>query len=254
MPVIVPVLAMCSAAYGAVAGALLPRAVYRLAVPPETPWRRQCPSGHRLAGPAHGWLGRARCPACAGATPEVPASYGTSERLLAGICASACAALALSVGVRPELAVWLTAAPIVLLLTAVDIRAQRLPDILTLPLTAATAALLGVAALATGAGGSWTGALLGGTVLAAGFFVLFLINPRGMGFGDVKLAAPLGLALGWYGWDTVLAGTLLAFLFAAGYGVTLLLAGRASWKTSVPFGPFLAAGTLAGIVLGGLTT
>jgi leader peptidase (prepilin peptidase)/N-methyltransferase len=173
--------------------------------------------------------------------------------LFTAVCAAVCAALALSVGLRPELAVWLLAAPFGLLLAAVDVRAQRLPDILTLPLAGATAALLGLAALAPHAGGDWTGALLGGAALAGGYFLLFLLNPRGMGFGDVKLAVPLGLALGWYGWDVLLAATFLSFLLAAGYGVTLLLTKRAKWRTAVPFGPFMLAGTLAGVLAGGLT-
>lgn len=275
MSVLVPWLAVCAAGYGALAGSLLPRAVHRLAVPPGTPWRGQCPAGHEFAGPARGWLGRARCRVCAssvgvpavdgtrgtgeaGQEPPEPAGPpagpwpGTSTRFFITTCAAVCAALALSAGVRPELAVWLLAAPVGLLLTAVDARVQRLPDVLTLPLAAAMAAALGLAALAPGAGGDWTGALLGGAALTGGFFVLFLISPRGMGFGDVKLAATPGLALGWYGWDVLFAGTLLAFLLAAAYGLTLLLAKRAKWKSSVPFGPFLLLGSLGGLLLGGL--
>ncbi|QPP06433.1 prepilin peptidase [Streptomyces bathyalis] len=269
MPVLVPLLTMCAAAYGAAAGSLLPRAVYRLAVPPEAPWRGACPAGHELTGAARGWLGRARCRSCppaavaavaessgpgvAAAPHEVSRSFGVSARPFTVVCASVCAALALFVGPRPELAVWLLAAPFGLLLAAVDVRAQRLPDILTLPLAGATAALLGLAALAPHAGGEWTGALLGGAVLAAAYFVLFLLNPRGMGFGDVKLAAALGLALGWYGWDVLFAGTFLGFLLAAGYGLVLVMGRRARWRTAVPFGPFMLLGTLAGVLLGGAT-
>ncbi|SCK34865.1 A24 family peptidase [Streptomyces sp. WMMB 322] len=268
MPVLVPLLTLCAAAYGAAAGSLLPRAAYRLAVPPQTPWRGRCPAGHELTGAARGWLGRARCRACppagtaaaagtgpgdAGAPHEPAAPFGGSPRLFAAVCASVCVTLALFVGPRPELGVWLLAAPFGLLLAAVDLRAQRLPDILTLPLAVATAALLGLAALAPRAGGEWTGALLGGAVLAAAYFVMFLLNPRGMGFGDVKLAAALGLALGWYGWNVVFAGTFLGFLLAACYGLAQVLAGRAKLKTAVPFGPFMLLGTLAGVLLGGAT-
>jgi leader peptidase (prepilin peptidase) / N-methyltransferase len=260
MSVIVAILALCAAGYGAAAATLLPRAAYRLAVPPGTPPREHCPSGHRLEGPAHGWLGRARCPACAASgDPEaprlpVPASVlEPSVRFFVSVCASACAVLALSTGVRPELGAWLIAAPVVLLLASVDARTQRLPDVLTLPLAATTAALLGLAALAPGTGGSWTGALLGGAVLTGAYWLLHLINRRGMGFGDVKLAASAGLALGWYGWDVLFTATFLSFVLHFGYGVTLMLSRRAGWKTELPFGPFMIAGTLAGVVTGGLT-
>ncbi|MCH6162753.1 prepilin peptidase [Streptomyces marispadix] len=278
MPVIVAILALCAAGYGAAAGALLPRAAYRLAVPPSTPPRERCPSGHRLEGPAHGWLGRAHCPPCAASRPpeasEPPESPGdfepsgpfepseafetsepfeTSTRFFVSVCASVCAVLALSVGVRPELGVWLIATPLALLLASVDARTRRLPDVLTLPLAATTAALLGLAALVPGTGGSWKGALLGGAVLTGAYWLLHLINRRGMGFGDVKLAASVGLALGWYGWDVLFTATLLSFLLHFGYGVTLMLSKRAGWKTELPFGPFMIAGTLAGVVMGGVT-
>ncbi|WP_314177256.1 prepilin peptidase [Streptomyces winkii] len=268
MPVLLPWVAVCAAAYGALAGSLLPRAAYRLAVPPETPRREQCPAGHDLAGPLRGWLGPARCPGCAAAVAatghgaaevdENPgraapsAAYGPSTSFFTLVTASVCAALALCVGTRPELAVWLLTVPFALLLASVDTRAQRLPDILTLPLAAAMAVLLGLAALAPGAGGDWTDALLGGAALTGAYFVLFLLNPRGMGFGDVKLALTSGLALGWYGWNTLFAGTFLAFLLSATFGLALLLTKRARWKTAVPFGPFMLLGTLAGVLGGGL--
>ncbi|WP_367124244.1 A24 family peptidase [Streptomyces phytohabitans] len=231
--------------YGAAAGLLLPRAVYRLAVDPDEPWRAHCPYGHPLDGVARGWWGRARCGACGGA-------YGPGEPPSVAACALVCALLAATVGVRPELGVWLLAAPFAVLLAAVDRAVNRLPDVLTLPLAAGTAALLGLAALHPDAAGSWPRALLGGVVLAGVYFVLFFINPSGMGFGDVKLALTLGVALGWYGWGVLLVGAFLGFLLLAVYGAVLLLRGRAERGTEVPFGPFMVLGALAGVVLGGL--
>jgi leader peptidase (prepilin peptidase) / N-methyltransferase len=140
-----------------------------------------------------------------------------------------------------------------LLLAAVDLRVKRLPDVLTLPLAGAAVTLLGVATLLPQAGGSWIRAVLGGVTLACGFFVLFLVNPRGMGFGDVKLALALGVALGWYGWNVVFAGAFFSFVLASVYGLGLLLTGRADRKSAMPFGPFMVLGTLAGMLLGGLT-
>jgi len=80
--------------------------------------------------------------------------------------------------------------------------------------------------------------------------VLFLINPRGFGFGDVKLAPALGAVLGWYGWAIVLVGTFVGYLLGALYGIALMLAGRAGRETRIPFGPFLLAGAFAGVLLG----
>ncbi|MFE7517811.1 prepilin peptidase [Streptomyces halstedii] len=165
----------------------------------------------------------------------------------------ACALLAWAVGPRPELAVWLAAAPVAVLLCVVDRRVHRLPDALTLPLAAAVALLLGGVALLPGRTGSWTTALLGGAALGGFYFLLFLINPDGMGFGDVKLALALGVALGWYGWAVLCAGGFAGFLFGAVYGLGLLLLRRAGRKTGIPFGPFMIAGALLGLVLGGLS-
>ncbi|RFU83719.1 prepilin peptidase, partial [Streptomyces triticagri] len=54
-----------SVVYGALAGLLLPRVAYRFSVRPGEPWNSGCPHGHDLTGPARGWLGTARCAACA---------------------------------------------------------------------------------------------------------------------------------------------------------------------------------------------
>lgn len=129
---------------------------------------------------------------------------------------------------------------------------HRLPDQLTLPLAAASAALLGIAALFPDDGGSWSTALLGGLVLGACYFVLFLINPNGMGFGDVKLALSLGVVLGWYGWLVLFVGAFAGFLLGSLYGLGLMILRRANRKSAIPFGPFMIAGALLGVLLGAL--
>jgi leader peptidase (prepilin peptidase)/N-methyltransferase len=125
-----------------------------------------------------------------------------------------CAVMAAAGGGRPELLVWLLIAPISVLLAAVDLTVHRLPDVVVLPLTAAALAGLGGAALLPGADGSRRTALLGSLTLGACYLVVFLINPRGFGFG-----------------------------------VGLILARRAGRKTSIPFGSFLLAGAFIGILV-----
>ncbi|MER5890418.1 A24 family peptidase [Streptomyces sp. NPDC001941] len=237
-----------AALWGAAAGLLVPRAAYRLSVEPEESWRDACPAGHPFAGPARGWIGGARCAACANGSGPVTGPTGRVAAPL--VTALVCAALAAAAGPRPELAVWLLVVPFTVLLAAVDLTVHRLPDQLTLPLAGGAAVLLGGAALLPGAAGSWWTALLGGLALGAAYFVLFLINPNGMGFGDVKLALPLGVALGWYGWEVLFVGAFAGFLFGAVYGVGLMLLRRASRKSAIPFGPFMAAGAFLGLLLG----
>ncbi|MEH0546128.1 prepilin peptidase [Streptomyces sp. B21-105] len=281
-------LAAVAALWGAVTGALLPRAAYRFSVPPEEErdetteereetagqeeqeeqeeqeagggWRAICPAGH----PMRGWLGRAPCRRCAdtgapgaprpSGVPGTPAEPVASGALLLPLLtALVCAALAVATGVRPELAVWLALAPVGVLLAVVDVRVRRLPDPLTLPLAVAALALLGLAALLPEHAGDWTTALLGALALGAGYLVLHLVNPGGMAFGDVKLALGMGAALGWYGWPTVMLGTFAAFLFGALYGGVLFVVGRAGRGTLIAFGPFMLAGTLAGLLAGAYT-
>ncbi|MEU5957271.1 A24 family peptidase [Streptomyces sp. NPDC047525] len=227
-----------SALWGAAAGLLVPRAVYRLSVPPDEAWRDSCPDGHPLSG----WVGLARCPR--------GDRFGPRTLTVTLATALVCAALAAATGPRPELAVWLLLAPFGVLLAVVDFGVHRLPDVLTLPLAVAALALLGGAALLPEHGGSWSHALYGALGLGGAYFVLFLISPNGMGFGDVKLALSLGAVLGWYGWGGVLLGTFAGFLLAALYGTVLVIARRAGRKTAIPFGPFLIGGAFVGLLAG----
>ncbi|MBB6419047.1 A24 family peptidase [Streptomyces sp. AK010] len=239
----VRVLVVAAALWGAAAGALLPRAAYRFSVPSGEAWRAECPGGHALRG----WLGRAACPQCA------ERGYGPGTASLVIATALVCAVLAAATGTRPELGVWLLLAPVGVLLTVVDFRVRRLPDPLTLPFAGAALALLGLTALVPEHAGVWTTALLGSLALGGGYFVLFLVNPAGMGFGDVKLALGTGAALGWYGWPTVMLGTFAGFLLGALYGAALVVTRRATRKTAIPFGPFLIAGAFLGLLVGSYT-
>ena len=251
-------LGAAAALWGAAAGLLVPRVAYRLSVASGEPWRSRCPDGHVIDG----WLGRAVCAQCARSGPArsgdaggvrpsktVPV-YGPSTLLVVLSTGFVCAALALATGTRPELAVWLLLAPLGVLLTIVDFRVQRLPDVLTLPLAALALVLLAAAAVLPGHAGDWLTAFLGALVLGGVYFLLFLVNPNGMGFGDVKLAVGLGAVLGWYGWPTVVLGAFAGFLFGGLYGLGLVLARRAGRRTAIPFGPCLIAGGFVGMLVG----
>ncbi|MFF7164579.1 prepilin peptidase [Streptomyces sp. NPDC008086] len=235
-------LVLVAALWGAAAGALLPRAAYRFSVPEGEEWRERCPGGH----PIGGWSGRARCGRCEAGTPP----YGPGAPGLAAATALVCATLAAATDTRPELGVWLLLAPVGVLLTVVDFRVRRLPNPLTLTLALAAPALLGLVALVPEHAGDWPTALWATLALGAGYYVLYLVNPGGMGFGDVKLALGVGAALGWYGWSTVMLGTFAGFLFGALYGWALVLLRRAGRRTAIAFGPFLLGGAFVGLLIG----
>ena len=69
--------------------------------------------------------------------------------------------------------------------------------------------------------------------------------------GDVRLSFILGLSLGWLGGQYVFGGLFFGFLYGAVVGIGVIaVEGKAGRKSAVPFGPFLAAGTLTWILWG----
>ncbi|MFF9040931.1 prepilin peptidase [Streptomyces sp. NPDC014892] len=239
-------LTVTAALWGAATGTLLPRPAYRFTVDEDHPWQHTCPVGHPLTGPANGWLGPARC------TPRSTAtacSYGPHTPTVATTTALICATLALTTGTRPELAVWLLLAPLGVLLTLVDLGAQRLPDPLTLPFAALALTLLGAAAFVPEHAGQWRTALYGALALGGLYFLFFLIRPMALGFGDVKLALGLGAVLGWYGWGALYLGTFAGALIGSAYTVVALARRRAVRRQLVALGPFMIAGAYVGLLL-----
>jgi leader peptidase (prepilin peptidase)/N-methyltransferase len=87
----------------------------------------------------------------------------------------------------------------------------------------------------------WTdlglGMLCGGGLL----LLIAIVSKGGMGGGDIKFAAALGL---WFGWKLMLLLLLLSFLMGGGAGALLLLAGRKGRKDPIPFGPYIAIAAL----------
>jgi leader peptidase (prepilin peptidase)/N-methyltransferase len=93
-------------------------------------------------------------------------------------------------------------------------------------------------------------AVICGAVEFAVLYAINFISPRSMGFGDVRLGGLIGLALGWLGWQYAFAGFLAASLVGAVVGVILIVAGRSTRKTPMPFGVFLSIGAVLAIAFG----
>lgn len=95
------------------------------------------------------------------------------------------------------------------------------------------------------------GAVIGVGVFSGLFFFLSLVYPAGMGGGDVKLTLLLGAMLGYLKAPAiVLTGMFMSFAAGGVVSIGLLLARRAGRKTGIPFGPFLALGTVLAVVWG----
>lgn len=136
------------------------------------------------------------------------------------------------------------------LLVVVDLAAHRLPDVLLTPLYPVALGCFAILSVLDGQYSDLWRSMLAGVALGAGYMVLALISPSGMGMGDVKLAGLLGVVLGWYGWEQVLTGTIAAFVLGGMFAVALLLTSRANRKTQVAFGPWMIAGAVVGLVWG----
>ncbi len=134
-------------------------------------------------------------------------------------------------------------------LGAIDIACHRLPTVVVVPaIIAGTLSLLALAAV-TGDWGPFGRALLGGLALGIVFELLYLVPGGNLGYGDVRLAALLGLFLGWLGWPEVIWGALLPWLLNGPVVLVLLLLGRVGRKSRLPFGPAMLAGALLSVAL-----
>jgi leader peptidase (prepilin peptidase)/N-methyltransferase len=168
------------------------------------------------------------------------------------VTAAVVAAVAVRFGLSPVLPAFCYLAVAGVPLAFIDARQRRLPDVVTLPSYPASLLLLGAAALfVPGGPGRFGHALIGMAVAVAFFLGLLLMSPAGIGLGDVKLAGPLGAYLGWLGAAAFVTGLMAAWLLAAATAIGLLLTGRATRKTEIPFGPFLIAATLAVVLASG---
>ncbi len=149
-----------------------------------------------------------------------------------------------------ELIAFLTLTAVSIALALIDLDTKRLPNAIVVPALLSGVVLLGAAALVAGDLIALAGAAVGG----AGLFVLYLIlavaSRGGMGMGDVKLAAVLGLYLGFLGWGNLLVGAFAAFVFGGVFGLLLIIVRRAARKSAIPFGPWMILGAWLGVFAG----
>lgn len=177
-----------------------------------------------------------------GVHPSIPVQITT-----AAITFAACAAFSLRFGMSFSLPAFLFLAIMGTQLGRIDIARHLLPNPLVLILLVGGFVLLLLPALVDDRAGDLARALAGGMILFSAYLVLALISPAGIGMGDVKLAAPIGLYLGYLGWTQLLYGGLLGFIIN---GLVSALAASKNRRISgaeVAHGPsmLLAATTVA---------
>lgn len=238
------VLVVACAALGALVGAFTPRFTYRLSVEYGTPSRSACAHCDRpFPAGLSGWVRPGvRCPGCG-------TRLGPSPVLTAPVGAASFGLLTWALGPVPALPAYLFVAGLGLLLAFVDLACLRLPDPLVLTAFVVGAAWLAALSFVDDAGAALAGAALAALVSAGAYLVLALLPGSNLGLGDVKLAAMLGLMLGWLGWPAVVLGLVLPHLINGPVALALLLSRRAGRKTDMPLGPALLAGALLAVVV-----
>lgn len=142
--------------------------------------------------------------------------------------------------------------PIGVALSVVDWHTRLLPRLVVIPATLATLVAVVVVGLATGERGHLIVAVIAMVFVRSFFWLLWAIHSAGMGFGDVRLAALVGLVLGWVGPGPTLVGVWTGFVVFALAGVALALVrrDRSLLRRSFPYGPFMIGGALVGLVWG----
>ena len=243
-------LAVVCALFGLAIGSFLNVVAYRvprgesIVHPPSRCPACEHPIRPRDNIPVLSWLLlRGQCRDCGVAvSPRYP--------LVEALTAVLFAVMALRFGPEPELPAFLYLAAVGMALALIDLDVKRLPNVLTLPSYPVGLVLLGGAAIAHGSYDDLVRAVLGMAALFAFYFALAFAYPAGMGFGDVKLSGVLGLYLGWINWGALVVGTFAGFLLGGVIGAALMAVGKAGRKSAIPFGPFMLAGALLGILVG----
>lgn len=241
-----PMLIVFAFAMGAVIGSFLNVCIYRLPIGRSVAWPGSaCPSCARPLSwyeniPILSWLAlRGRCRSC---QAPISSRYPVVELLTAVMCAGAL----WYYGLTPLFVSRFVFGCALIVLFAIDLEFQILPNAITLP--GVVVGLLFALVGPPGWKAALIGAVLGGGVLYAVAEGYYRVRKEdGLGMGDVKMLAMIGAFLGW---QQMLLTLVLASFAGALVGLGLIALQRGNMKYALPFGTFLAAGALAAMLAG----
>lgn len=198
--------------------------------------------------PVFGWLAlRGRCGSC---TAPISLRYPLVEVGTALAFAGVAVWWLVIPAAWPVLAAYLFLMAVTVVLACIDLNTFKLPNVIVLPAICVMGALLAITAVLSGDYQSLIRALIGSAVLTGFYGLLWWVWPGGMGFGDVKLAALLGLALGWIGWGALAVGSFSAFMLGGIMSGLIMRAEKGGRKARFPFGPWMLLGAWGGIFTG----
>jgi len=245
--VVVPII---SGLYGLLFGSFLNVVIHRVPLGQSvTKPRSRCPQCEsELAWhdnvPVLSWLVlRGSCRTCA---EPISARYPLVEL----ITAVGFVAVSLSVGANWVLPSYLMFVAVLVALSGIDIDTRTIPNKLLYPAGFAGAALLVGGSLLDGSAEDLIWAAAGAALGFAVLFAIWFVAPGGMGYGDVRLSAYLGMYLGYQSLGHVAVGIFIGFLLGALSGIALMVVGGRGRKSKLPFGPFLALGAMTSLLAG----
>ncbi|MBI4259528.1 MAG: prepilin peptidase [Actinobacteria bacterium] len=193
--------------------------------------------------PLLSWLVlRGRCRACGA---PISALYPLVELATAALFVGA----ALELDGEPAAAIVAPFLGVMVALGVIDARHRILPNRIVYPSVLLAALAVAVADLAGGEVDA-VRAAIGFASYGGALLVVAFVSPAGMGMGDVKLAALIGLVLGSLGLSYVAVAAALGVLLGGVGAVLALLLGRAGRKQAIPFGPYLATGAVLAAFVG----
>jgi leader peptidase (prepilin peptidase) / N-methyltransferase len=238
-----PFTAFLLAGFGAMIGSFLTVVAYRVPrAESVVGGRSHCPEcGSQIAAydnvPVFSWLalrGRSRC-----CHQRISARYPVTEITLAALFAAGAVRFH---GDAAELALGLVFVSMLLAVSLTDLERRIIPNKILLIGT-----VIGLLIVAISDPGSAPERLAAGAGAGGVLFIAALAYPGGMGMGDVKLAAAMGIFLG----VEVIPAMLIALFAGSAVGIAMMIReGAAARKWAIPFGPFLALGGVAGLLFG----
>ena len=204
--------------------------------------------GHRLTAadlvPIGSWLVlRGKCRHCG--TP-----IGVEPLVIEIATATLFALFGLEFGADIALIAFCVMGAALVALVWIDLHEFRLPREITYTAMAISAVVLTIAGFVNDEPERIWQAALGAGIALAIMWIIYMASRGGMGDGDVRLAPLLGMHLGYLNPGIVPIGLFFGFLLGAIVGVAAMAFGSAGRKTALPFGPFLAAGTVLAVFIG----
>ena len=132
----------------------------------------------------------------------------------------------------------------------IDITTHRLTRSVTMRAAFIGGPLLSIAAIDNNQPGKIGVMALSFVVTLLTFMTLSLASKRGIGAGDVRLAAVLAMFLGYLGAQYVVQGLALGFILGGVFALLLLISRKATRKTRIAFGPYICIGAMAVVLFG----